>query len=462
MLKQTERVCLTLLLSASLLGGCKKKKKGPEEVSMPDPGGASADVVSTDVGNGLAMPTGLAPTSMKFDKVYVLDDNTAVITGTNATLAVALRTTDRGRNWTALRADASGWRSWTVGDKGATVLASGERKKIRPRAGTLAPVISARLWFAPPNKSLVAPIDWFPDENELKGAEIKSGFATPALLSSNETSTVVDLKRSQWLIWGRPAGQEPVKPLALRPLLKGTKAVNAPYGRPAQLLTVGRGSVAVRPWPKPGDTLAQATPIAGLPATPATLKELSGGPSCEFGAYSFQRVGPKTAPFVVGVSAKRSFAFKLPTGAKKQIGCGAGAVVAEVFDAKKKEPQLLRCTFDGKCVTPASHPFEIWPEAHQRDIKMVATKQGIVAVMTAKAGTRWGVYLATSTDGGQTFDLPRVVGQGQSDRGFFEVGALIGFPNRTMLLLAANVTGSSRRKWYLLSSDDGGATWGVP
>ncbi len=125
-------------------------------------------------------------------------------------------------------------------------------------------------------------------------------------------------------------------------------------------------------------------------------------------------------------------------------------------------PQLLRCTFDGKCSVPQSQPFDIWPEKHDRSIVSTATKQGIVAIMKARSGARWGTYLGTSMDGGKTFDLPRVIGEGGTDRGFFEIGALIGFPDRVVILLSADVTGTRRRGWYVLASDDGGQSWNEP
>jgi hypothetical protein len=137
-------------------------------------------------------------------------------------------------------------------------------------------------------------------------------------------------------------------------------------------------------------------------------------------------------------------------------------VVVEVVDQEKKVPQLLRCTFDGKCSTPQSPPFDVWTEKHERTISSVATNQGVVAVMTARAGARWGTYLGTSMDGGKTFDLPRVIGEGSTDRGFFEIGALIAFPERVIILLSADVTGTRRRGWYVLASEDGGQSWREP
>ena len=207
-------------------------------------------------------------------------------------------------SWEALRGDAQGWRSWGVSLDGSTVLATGERKKMKAAPGKKATIEKAQLWFGPAEKTLAAPIDFFPDDKELKEASILNGIAAPALIEPTLASIIVDQKRSQWVAWGKPVGQEKVEPLEV----KGLKLVNAPYGRPAQLINVAGGSLQVRPWPKPGEALEKESPIPGLVAPPTALAELNEGPGCENGAFSYQRVGPKTNPFIVGVSPTRSFA----------------------------------------------------------------------------------------------------------------------------------------------------------
>ena len=91
-----------------------------------------------------------------------------------------------------------------------------------------------------------------------------------------------------------------------------------------------------------------------------------------------------------------------------------------------------------------------------------AFKEGVVAVMRATAGARWGLYLGQSSDAGENFELPRKIGEGATDRGYFELGALIRFDERILMLLSADVTGTTRRGWYVLASDDGGTHWGPP
>jgi hypothetical protein len=129
---------------------------------------------------------------------------------------------------------------------------------------------------------------------------------------------------------------------------------------------------------------------------------------------------------------------------------------------EKKQPQLIRCALDGKCAQPKSPPFELWPEPHEQRVHAVATAKGVVATLSARAGARWAVYLAQSLDGGATFELPRVIGEGKSDRERFEVGALMMLRGRVLMLLTAEEIGTARRRWYVLASDDDGSNWGPP
>ena len=115
----------------------------------------------------------------------------------------------------------------------------------------------------------------------------------------------------------------------------------------------------------------------------------------------------------------------------------------------------------GKCFAPVQRAFRLWPEEHQREILSVAAQQGTVAAMSAHAGDRWGLYLAQSADG-MVWERPRVVGEGSGDRGRIELGTLVSFGKRVLLLISAEVTGTSRRGWFVIASDDGGINWGPP
>jgi hypothetical protein len=455
---------LLLALGPAAVGGCKAKKDKPEEVPPPPSrGGASADLLATEIGNGLGLRASLAPTSTQWERAYVVDDKTVVLLGRALDETVALRSSDRGRTWTSLRAAASDWSSGGVGADGAVCLLGGKRKKAP--VGTLGAIESSQLWLGAVDAAeLRGPRAFFPDDDKLTGVEVTGGIAAPAVLSSELASLVVDRGGAPWLAFGVVGGATPA-PL---PLPK-ERFVPVPYGRPPQLVSVTSSAITVRAWPEPGDTLGPASPVPGCAASGNTLAALRAGPGCEMGSWSIQRVDGGSQPFAVAIEGTRALCFALPKSEPGRIGCGANAVVVETTtldptdpDKKRQAPQLVRCGFDGRCATPKSLPFAVWGEPHERRILTLATDRGVVAAMHAKAGPRWGLYLAQSLDGGATFELPRTVGEGQTDRGFFEIGALVGLPGRLLMLLSADVTGTARRGWYVLASDDGGSNWTPP
>jgi putative hemolysin len=143
------------------------------------------------------------------------------------------------------------------------------------------------------------------------------------------------------------------------------------------------------------------------------------------------------------------------------FGCGAAGFAIETRDASGG-PSLTTCTLEGSCAAPKTSPFSVWPEPHSRAVAAATTPRGTLALMSAQAGERWGVYLAQSSDAGHSYELPRVVGEGSGERGRLEIGGLVSLGNRALLLVAADVVGTSRRGWYVLASDDGGATWAPP
>lgn len=448
-----------LLLTAS--AGCNSCKKETTAEPVPIPpslGGASQDLVKTRIGTGLGLGSSIAPTSTQWEHVFVVDEKTAVIVGRSLDESIALRTEDKGRTWDALKTKPGKFAVWGVGADGSAALVGGETKKVKLGPGQLAPVLEANMWFAPKGRTLSEPAPLFPNDDKLKDVTIDRGFAMPAVLSGELAAVVADQRRSAIVVYGKPGGQAQPEPLtSIR-----DKIVPAPYGRPPQLVTESRGTINVQPWPKPGETPSSGKPIPGLGRVNGAFDQLAKGPTCEFMGWSFSRIGTPTNAWIIGISANKSFAFKAPNGETETIGCGEDAVVVEVVDPKEKVPMLLRCTFDGKCSQPKSKPFDIWQEKHKRSIMSTATAQGIVAVMKARSGARWGTYLATSMDGGKTFDLPRVIGEGGIDRGFFEIGALLNFKDRLVILLSADVTGTRRRGWYVLASEDGGQSWREP
>lgn len=451
---------LALGLAAGLVG-CKKKEEQPEQVPPPPPGGADVEIVSTKIGRGLGLDTHLAPTGTQWDRVLVLDEERAVIAGHSLDQAIALRTDDGGRTWVALKAEAKKTARWGAATDGTVALALGQHRKGATKAAPT-PIESMQLFFAEPSATeLSGPVTLFPNDGPLKGATIGRGSARPAVWSGPKAGALVTIGgRKPALAYAAPAGRELPDKTAT---LTAERFVSVPYGRPPSLLSVRSGSLMVRPWPEPGEDLVPGTPIPKFRAVGDLHRQLSEGPSCESGPWSFQavRLGP-TRSVLVGVSPNRALAVPLPPGQLTLLGCSEHGVVLQTVDPKTKNPQLVRCTLDGQCAQPGSPPFGYWTEKHERIIAATTTKQGVVAIMTARAGARWGMYLGQSQDGGKLFELPQVVGEAASDRGLLKLGALVSLPKRVLLLISADVTGTTRRGWYVLASDDGGAHWGPP
>jgi hypothetical protein len=452
----TERAALTLLV-ASLLGGCGDKKDDIEQIPPPaSEGRATRDQINTKIGIGLAVDA-KAPSNTRWEHVWVVDDATAVVVGRASDEALALVTKDKGRSFQAYRANVESWHSWGAGPAGAVALLSGA---FREGSGGSArrPVDAATIRLTSTVNDLGEPAPFFGKEDPAKDVKLESSFARPAVLTREIASIVAERGRLQHLVYGVPGGTSQPEPVKLPP----GRFVAAPYGQPPQLLSLAGASLQVRPWPRPGEEVSpKGQPIAGLAANATMIDDLSNGPGCDTLAWSFQRIGKSPAANMVGVSPDRSVAFRLPPTTGESFGCSPEAVVVESKSADK-QPQIVRCTLDGKCETPQNAAFEAWPDEPEKRFWMAPTDKGLVAFMAARKGARWGVYLASSMDGGKTFDLPRPVGEGEAERGSIEVGALIAFPDRLVLLVSADVTGTSRRGWYVLQSSDAGATWGVP
>jgi hypothetical protein len=450
---------LALLIGAGSCDRCKKKETQPEKV-VPTQGGATQDVVSTGIGVGLGIPAKLAPTSTKWTRVVVVDDRNAFLLGETLEQAIALRTRDRGRTWTALKAAKGAWTAWGVADDASIALTTGKRKKMNVLPGRLPTIQEGQAHFGPETDDLLSsPAPLFPNDDKLAGVAIDAGWAEPAVLGGELISLVVDQRRRPLLMYGVPGAQQTPDPVKLPP----GRFVRAPYGRPAQLLSLKGAALQIRPWPSPGSELDPASPIPGIAVTRPMADQLDRGAGCDAGPMSFVRLPVnKQKAFIVGVSNARAFAFPVPGGEDPTFGCNREAIVVTVNDPKKNEPKLIRCTLDGKCADPQSNPFAPWQEKHERVIQIAATPQGAVATMTAKTGTRHGAYVSVSTDKGESFALARTINEGETERGFIEVAALVPFPDRVVMLISADVTGTRRRGWYVLATDDGGEHWGPP
>lgn len=448
-------------LSALLFCSCGKKKEQEAPIAVaPPPGAATSNELTTGIGQARGLPEGLAPATTKWRRVFVLDERRAVITGDTPTETVALLTDDGGRSWRALRGDRDAWANWSLGADGTLVMATGARDGAASVTGGT--VESTRLLFAAFDaERLSPPTPLFPQPKGPARGGLQAPSAIAAALAPDSAALVGDeAPRRQAIFYGGAPGAEAAPTL---PLPAAEKAIPAPFGRPPVLLSTKAKDLFARPWPAAGKPLDPPQKVAGLLATPGLFAELAAAPACEAGAWSFQRVSqPPARPFLLAVSAEKTVAWPLPEGVTptSRVGCAPdGRVVVEAVDAKSKSPNVAICDAAGKCAVTGNAAFRLWPEKHERDIVPALAGGGAIAVLAARAGERWGIYLGQTTDG-VLHEPTRIVAEGSGDRGRVDLGAVIAFPKRVVILLSADLTGTSRRGWFSLTSDDGGASWG--
>jgi hypothetical protein len=298
-----------------------------------------------------------------------------------------------------------------------------------------------------------------PAKGPLKGTLITTG-AYPALLSAEYAALVGEEgpKKEAIFFGGRPgvASAPPTKAPA------GEKLASMPFGRAPVMLSVRGKDVYLRAFPAAGKAPERPQKVPGLVGTPTLAAELSAAPACEFAEWTFQRVKQPKGLSVVGVGNGKPVVVPLPetTLATTSVGCNATRIVVEATN-KDEKLVLVACDFTGSCTEPQNTPFRPWPEKHEQIVMSTPTDKGIVAVMQQRAGDRWGVYLAQSNDSA-IFEQTRTVGEGSGERGRLELGAFAPMGNRVLLLLSSDITGTSRRSWYVTSTDDGGVNWNTP
>jgi len=289
-----------------------------------------------------------------------------------------------------------------------------------------------------------------------------------ALLDRETASFVVEPSPKKFVArYVAPPGVDPPAELALP---KGEAFVPYPLGRPVRLASVKGRELLMRKWPEPGKPVDKPEPIATIKTTPSLVAELSQPPACETQAAAYFKITQppsKQNPakdYLFVALADRFALTPLPAAVAKEtrIGCGDTKFVAEAPNQDKQSIDILLCDLEGKCETPTRPVFKPWLEKHSRDILAVPTATGAAAVMSAQAGEKWGLYYAQSTDGGKFYERARVVGEGTGARGRVDFEALVSLGKRTLLLVSADVTGTSRRGLYVIVSDDDGATWNPP
>ena len=461
-----------VVLGAAVVVGCGKKKDEEPAIPLPPPrGAASAEELTTLLGSARGLDEGLAPTSARWTHVFVIDEKRVLLAGEVVNGTVALLTDDGGATWRSLKSERDAWSSWAVGPDGAVVLGVGARDGAP--TPTSAALGTTRFSFAAfDSAALTAPTPLFPSLTGPVEGTVQTESAVPALLAPDSAVLIGEqTPRKPFLFYGGKPGAEAVAPLKLP---TSEKIVPVTYGRPPTLLSIRARDLLERPVPAAGKPLDKPIKVPGVVATPTLLAELSVPPACETGGWSFQRVKQPKSLVVLGVSQTKTVSLTLPdsTAPTTRVGCGAGHVVVETVAAKTGAqatwvsqpdvPTMVACDLTGKCVTPQNAPFRIWPEPHKREIAMTAVERGVLGVMAARAGDRWGLYLAQGPGDGAMYERMRVIGEGQGDRGRIELGALISLGARALLLISADVTGTSRRGWFVLVSDDGGTNWNPP
>jgi hypothetical protein len=462
-------VALTLALCSA--AGCKDKK--PKEGPIPPPpprGAASLDQLSTGLGVAKGLDASLAPPSTRFEHVFVIDDKRAILAGgVPGGEAVALVTEDAGKSWRALRVDRDAWSTWAFGEQGTFTLALGP-KAAAPEA-------------APPAKGAPPPLPPF----HLFFANLEAlSFGTASNVEQpplpRKPDPRVPLVRPRMAVLGREAAAFVLEPaprkFAVRyagapgvevppdeALPKQETFALTPLGRPSRAFSVKGRELLARQWPEPGKPAPTPEKITAVKVTPALVGELSAAPACEVGPVTYQRITqPPAKPHVLAVTGDKTTLVPMPAEAAKdaRIGCSESKLIVEAPDADKQSITLVLCDLTGKCVTPSRPVFRPWIEKHEREIVAAPTEKGAVVVMSARTGGRWGLYHAQSSDGGQFYERARIIGEGTGDRGRIDLGALVSFGKRAVLLISADVTGTSRRGWYVIVSDDGGENWNPP
>lgn len=480
---------LALSLCALQIAACGKKKED-KPIALPPPrGAASVDELSTGLGLARGLEPNLAPTSLVIRRTLVLDDKRALLAGDVAGEAIVLFTGDAGKTWHSLRQERSAWSSWSLAEDGTVMLASGEKEQSRIKTlPARAPIESVRLWFARfDDANLGAPWPLISSDTPAPDAGPPPRGRPPAkrylpldamaaVFSPDTAAFVVeDGPRKTSIVYNARPNAEAPKPIELPPV---ERFIATPYARPAVLLSIKGRDLLSRPLPASDKTLDAPQKVPNIIVTPTLMNELSAPPVCESLGYSFQVIRqppqkgqpppPKGKPpgrnVLLGVSAAKIVTIAMPMEMEqvKRIGCSNTKVIFETTDSKNQSPTLTICDFEGACVTPQKPPFRLWPEQHQHDIATLPTEQGVAAVLSAQAGEKWGLYFSQSTDGGSFYEVSRVIGEGVSTRGQINLQTLISFGKRTLLLLTADVTGTSRRGFYVIVSDDGGQTWASP
>jgi hypothetical protein len=461
-----------IVATALWIAACSGKKEEPPPINPPSlPGNTSTSEIGTKVGNGRVLNLlGVDVSSVtNWTRVVPLDKQRVALAGDVNGEAFALISNDRGVSWSAHHTKSDGITTWSVGADGTLVMGIAKRMipKKTPPTGTVLPIDTLTYVFAAPGEKLSAPSPLLaPDpEGKKELPMVPRGEGMAAVLGPSLASIVVELKPKSFAIAYAAGPSDPIP--APTELPKDEVPVNAAYGRAPVLLTANQKQLLARPWPKPGEPLATPKPVDKVGVTKTLLEELSKGPECEWGGWSFKRVvQPKDRVFVLGVSPERTVFIEVPptTVATSPMSCSADRIAVEAVNPEDKLPTIVTCKLEGECTIPGNRPFlKPWPEQHDRELFTSLTTEGVIALQAVKTKSKWAVFVSESTDGGKLFNLQRPVGEGVGNpEDGYEVGSMFSLGDRTLLLLSAKISKTTRRSWYAIATDNGGSTWSYP
>ncbi len=256
------RAALAGIFVATVAGCGKKKDEEPAIPAPPPRGAASSDELTTLLGSARGLDEGLAPTSVRWTRVFVIDDKRVLLAGEVVNEAVALLTTDGGATWRSLKNESDAWSSWGVTMDGAIVLGVGARDgAITPTSATLS---SARLSFATfDSASLTAPTPLFPTVAGPVEGTLQTESAVPFLVSPDSAALIgEETPHKPFLFYGGKPGAEAVAPLKLP---ANEKVVPVAYGQPPKLLSIRGRDLVERPVPRPE---SRSTSPSRCPAWP--------------------------------------------------------------------------------------------------------------------------------------------------------------------------------------------------
>lgn len=442
---------------------------GPLSVPAPPPPSPGSDDarerLSTSIGSGRALDREVVPANTEWRGWSAVDDRIAAAYGDVDGAPLALITADGGGTWRVVRGERGGASRWALSDSGMVALLTGleEGPAAQRTLGSLrVHVVDGGTALGPP--SLVLPAEGG-KKPRLSPDTLLAAFAGPDTLAVLAVEPV-----GPALVYAPGSPHAP--PAPPQPLPAKEKPLPGVYGRPAQLVSVRGRELVVRPAPTQGQPVAEPVVVEGFTPSPTLPRDVSGAPICISGKWTHRWIAqPRGRDFVLSISPDKAGAIPIatprvtsvsqPTNASERaFGCAADSVTVEIRGGGEGRP--LTCQVGGECVAPEEPPFRPWPTAHARRMHVTPTPRGVIAVVSRSEGPRWGSWLAQSTDSGKTWQLPRVIAEGDVERGRVEVGLLATVGGRALMLLRSDVSGTTQRAWFVLASDDGGATWVAP